>query len=335
MSQSTVSLVLAGRDISSEVTRQKVLKAAERLKYRPNLLVQGIQTGKTKMIGVMAPPFEFYWSEVLYGIHDVLAAADHVPITLWTAHTGGGKRSRNAPGTSELEQIHRLLDRRIDGVILWPPFAQLFSNHIQEFVSRDLPVVTIDHRLPPEFKADYVGSDEASGGRMVAEHLYKLGHRRIAHLAGPAISTWATARRNAFEKVIEEMPDAHCITLEAPAGESALGIHQARRLLSLPDRPTAIFAATDLYARVVYKAAAELGLRIPHDICVVGFSDDDFAPELTPPLTTVHQPAYEIGRRAAEVVLGRSSGEICDPGPLAEELPVNLVVRGSCSRMHA
>src|SRR5438093_13474002 len=119
VSQATVSLVLAGRDVTSRETRARVLRAAERLRYRPNLLVHGIQTGKTRMIGVMAPPFDYYWSEILYGIHDVLSAADHVPIALWTAHTGLGPRNGDDFAASELEQIHRLLDRRVDGVILW------------------------------------------------------------------------------------------------------------------------------------------------------------------------------------------------------------------------
>src|SRR5437763_6629784 len=149
VSQATVSLVLSGRGVSSEDTKRRVLHAAEELKYRPNLLVHGIQTGKSKMIGVMAPPFDYYWSEVLYGIHDVLAAADHVPIILWNAHEGFGPRPPNGAHITELEQIHRLLDRRVDGVILWPPFASLFQDHVQQFSSRDLPIVTIDHKLPP------------------------------------------------------------------------------------------------------------------------------------------------------------------------------------------
>src|SRR5207247_1077185 len=207
------------------------LQAAEQLKYRPNLLVHGMQTGKSKMIGVMAPPFDYYWSEVLYGIHDVLAAADHVPIILWTAHEGFGPRPENGTHVTELDQIHRLLDRRVDGVILWPPFASLFQDHVHEFSSRDLPVVTIDHALPPEFKADSVGSDEAAGGRMVAEHLLSLGHRRIGHLAGPAIATWAVARRAAFESALTARPSATCVTLEAPKGVGGTGLKQARDML--------------------------------------------------------------------------------------------------------
>lgn len=330
VSQSTVSLVLSGRRGNSDQTSQRVLQAAERLKYRPNLLVQGIQTGKTKMIGVMMPPFHFYWCEVLAGIHDTLTAADHIPITLWTVHTFPTPRRRyrgSGPG-DELAQIHRMVDRRVDGVILWPSFAQLFVDHIHEFSSRNLPVVTIDHQLPPEFNSDYVGSDEAAGGRMVAEHLYALGHRRIGHLAGSSIATWALARREAFESSLRKMPGVSLITSEATAGEPDLGIIAARELLSAPERPTAIFAATDLYAKMVYKAARELNLRIPEDLSVVGFSDDDFAAEMSPPLTSVRQPAYEIGQRAAEVVLGRSLGHIRDRGR-HEELPVKLIVRES------
>jgi LacI family transcriptional regulator len=330
VSQSTVSLVLSGRRGNSDQTSQRVLQAAERLKYRPNLLVQGIQTGKTRMIGVMMPPFDYFWSEVLYGIHDVLTAADHVPITLWTVHKGPSPRRRNAPEQSgnELDQIHRLIDRRVDGVILWPSFAQLFVEHIHEFSSRNLPMVTIDHQLPPDFNADYVGSDEAMGGRMVAEHLYALGHRRIGHLAGPSYRTWAVARREAFESAISRMSGASCVTREAEENEPNLAMGPARELLSLPNRPTAVFAASDLYAKAVYRAAKEFNLKIPGDLSVVGFSDDDFACEMYPPLTTVRQPAYEIGQRAAEVVLGRSLGQIRDRGR-HEELPVKLIARES------
>src|SRR5436190_14896382 len=115
VSQATVSLVLSGRGVSSDETQRRVREAAGHLKYRPNLLVHGIQTGKTRMIGVMAPPMDFYWSQVLYGIHDVLVGADHVPVILWTAHAGPGKGNRTGYEVDELEQIHRLLDRRVDG----------------------------------------------------------------------------------------------------------------------------------------------------------------------------------------------------------------------------
>ena len=185
VSQPTVSLVLSGRYVISDDTRKRVLEAAETLKYRPNLLVRGMQTGKTRVIGVMAPPFDSFWSDVLYGIHDTLSAADHVPMMVWTTHEGRHRRKGPHPGPEHsLQQINRLLDRRIDGVILWPPFATYFHDHVNEFSSRDLPIVTIDHVLPPEFHSDCVSSDEQAGTSAVAKHLYDLGHRKFAHLSG-------------------------------------------------------------------------------------------------------------------------------------------------------
>jgi LacI family transcriptional regulator len=332
VSQATVSLVLSGRNVSSDNTRKRILEAAERLKYRPNLLVQGIQTGKTKMIGVMMPPYDFFWSEILYGIHDVLAAADHVPIMLWTSHRGPSPRKRNAPDGNELEQIHRLIDRRVDGVILWPPFASLFSDHVHEFSSRELPIVTIDHELPAEFRADFVGSEDHVGGRLVADYLLSLGHRRFGHIAGSSVATWAVQRRQSFDETVARIPNAKFKTLEAPPGDDyTLAIEQARALLALPDRPTAIFAATDLYAKQVYRAAAELGLRVPQDLSVVGYADDDFAEEMWPALTTVRQPAYEMGRKAAEIVLGRSTGKLSQKVPIKARLPVQLITRESAA----
>jgi LacI family transcriptional regulator len=330
VSQATVSLVLAGRGVSSEETARRVMEAAERLKYRPNLLVHGIQTGKTRMVGVMAAPVDFYWSEVFYGIHDVLTDADHVPVMVWTAHSGPAPRRRTAQGVDqELKQIHRLLDRRVDGVILWPAFASLFQEHVHEFSSRGVPVVTIDYELPSQFRADSVGSDEPAGGRLVAEHLLSLGHRRLGHLAGTRGEAWADGRRKAFEHAVRECPGAHCVTLDANLKDVDQGLEQARTMLRLAERPTAIFAASDPLAKSVYHAAAEIGLRVPQDVSVVGFADDDFAPEMAPPLTTVRQSGYDTGRRAAELVLARSNGTSKAGKTHRVRLPVELIVRQS------
>lgn len=329
LSQATVSMVLSGRGNLSEKTSRRVLRAARELGYRPNLLVRGMQTGKSRMIGVMMPPFDFYWSEVLYGIHDVLAMADHVPITLWATHVRPLTHRAADPSVTELEQVHRLLDRRVDGVIVWPRFAEIFREHMHEFSSRKLPVVTIDQLWPANKGADYVGSDDAAGGEMAARHLLELGHRRLAHLAGPTSRTWANERRKAFEDTVGRTTGASCVTFDTPRGDPTLvAIEAARRMLVLPDRPTAVFAASDFFAKAVYQAAREVNLRIPDDLSVVGFSDDGFAPDMQPPLTTFRQPAYEVGRRAAEIVLGRSSGIL--PGQqIVEKLPVSLVLRQS------
>jgi DNA-binding LacI/PurR family transcriptional regulator len=333
VSQSTVSLILAGRGVSSEATRLKVMQTAERLGYRPNLLVHGIQTGKTRTVGVMAAPFDYYWTEVLYGIHDTLIKADHVPINIWTSHHATSFRERHQTQIDPLEQIHRLLDRRVDGVILWPPLASLFHEHIKEFSSRNLPVVTIDHELPEEFKADSVGSDEALGSSLIARHLLELGHRKFAHLAGPGASTWATRRRRGFEESLAKYGVFSCPALEGNLNVEMQGIDEARALLDAEVRPTAIFAATDPLAKSVYRAAAERGLQIPQDLSVVGYSDDDFAASMNPPLTTVRQPAYAIGAKCAELILARSTAKKPSNKTHRIALPVNLIVRDSTAKV--
>lgn len=323
VSQATVSLVLAGRKVNSEETRERVLEAARQLKYRPNLLVHGMQTGKSKAIGVMAPPFDYYWSRVLYGIHDTLAQNDYVPITVWPSHSGG----HYGYETDEVAQIHRLLDRRVDGVILWPPFAALFSEHVNEFSSRDLPIVLIDHTLPASFHADSVGSDERMGAKLIAAHLHSLGHRRIVHVAGPSLTAWGKNRRRFFEAEAEKFADLNVTSHEVPPGSADQANELVRRILKSPDRPTAIYAATDSLAKVVYRIAHELGISIPRDLSVIGFADHDFAAELIPALTTVRQPAYEIGCKAAEIVTKAAVAESHRPANV--ELPVELIVRQS------
>ena len=100
-------------------------------------------------------------------------------------------------------------------------------------------------------------------------------------------------------------------------------------MLLSPDRPTAVFAATDILARKIYEAAAELKLRIPEDLSVVGFANNDFSAEMNPPLTTVRQMGYEIGSKAAQIVLDRSNGVLTSRTPVHERMPVELIVRQS------
>src|SRR5207302_2002014 len=103
----------------------------------------------------------------------------------------------------------------------------------EEFSSRNTPIVTIDHELPPRYKADYVGSDEAKGGELIAEHLVSLGHKRIGILAAADSASWAVARRKAFEQAIKSHPGVTCKTIEAPAGLDAVSSEDhARKLLS-------------------------------------------------------------------------------------------------------
>ena len=326
LSITTVSRVLRGQGEISEKTRKKVLKIAQELNYRPNLLIQGIQTGRTGNIGVMVPPFDSYWTEVLKGIHDQLIQAEYAPITLWD--------DSEAVGTDKeafmLKQMHRLIDRRVDGVILWPKVSEVFGAHLDELESRKLPVVTIDHELS---FSDSVTTDEKLGAALVAEHLYTLGHRRIGHLAGEPHWTWAKLRRQYFEESLANFPGTQCLTVIGSDNPEDIPA-AAKALLSLTPRPTAIFACSDWVAFEIYNMAIEMGIRIPEDLSVVGCSDTHKLPQLiTPPLTTIRQHAREIGLTAATLVIERLSPETAAKPQKHINITCELTVRGSTRRV--
>src|SRR5437667_6572952 len=136
VSRVTVSLVLAGKDQTSEETRKRVWEVARRLRYRPNLLVRGMQTGRTNAVGVVMPSSLHFHSQIARGIHDELVAADTVPVQLWVDPATETK-------ATELEQIHRLVDRRMDGIIIWPADVSVPDMHFREIWQRNIPLVTV------------------------------------------------------------------------------------------------------------------------------------------------------------------------------------------------
>lgn len=320
LSVTTVSRVLRGRGEISEETRRRVLAVAESLRYRPNLLVQGIQTGRTRTMGVMVPPYDSYWTDVLYGIHEEMTAADHVYINAWCEHKGGDEDYSKFM----LEQLHRLIDRRVDGFILWPHLAPLYEEHLEELECRNLPVVTIDHEL---HFGDAVETDEGSGAAAVARYLLELGHRDIGQLAWDGSYKWAQRRRDCFEQEIAGAEDANCVTVVACCDDEVAGL--TRELMRGGPCPTAIFACSDRVARLVYRTLGELGLRIPEDVSVVGFADLDFAEWMTPALTTVRQDGRKMGKAAARLLIDRSEGKAAKGEAKVVQVGCELIVRGS------
>lgn len=330
VSISAASRILRGeRDRFGEETCERVLEAARKLGWRRNLLVNGMQTGRTKTIGVMIPPYDSFWVDVLAGIHLVLAAADYLPITVWIGDCQEMPHFEKDDDQG-LGQISRLLDRRVDGLILWPSFAVAYYEHFREILQRRVPVVVIDHEFSEERIADSIETDEERCAQSVAQHLLSLGHKHIACLSSreTAWQAWAVRRRESFEKALSNHPDVtlRCWRLN-PWGSN--GVEIATEILTQSPRPSAVYCVTDHEALFVYEAAAKLGLRIPEDFSVVGFADLDFAANLRPPLTTMRQRPKEIGRRAAQLILDRLDGELADHPPTTIRVGGDLIVRGS------
>lgn len=323
VSRATVSLVLRGGAGAAEETRTKVLEAAAKMGYRPNALVHSIRSGKSRTVGVMVAPHDSFWQRVCYGIHDRLVEAEHLPLFLWDT-----ERHEDDRETYALKQIHRLLDRWVDGAILWPTFADYYAIHLKEFELRNIPLVTIDH-IAPGLKADTILSDEAAIARLSLRHLVSLGHRNIFVVGGPPGVGWADGRFMAVSREIKAIGKLDPIIERYAWGDDIVG--SVKEILSKNPRITAIAAATDQLARKCYRAAHDLGLKIPSDLSVIGVGDLNFSELMMPSLTSVRQDGYAIGRKAAQIELERGAGILSGP-PRVFQIGVELVVRESTGK---
>lgn len=332
VSLSAASRILRGQGQRySEETRDRVLNASRKLGWRQNLLVSGMQTGKTRMIGVMIPPYDSFWVGVLDGIHTTLARSDYLPITVWPSGWAelGIFEAQKEEG---FDLISRLIDRRVDGLILWPTYAVAYREHFRDLAECAVPVGVIDHAFTNGGLTDLVETDDRKGAATVAEYLIKMGHRRIACFSTREIEaqTWAVRRREAFEAKIDRRKNVQCLSWRLnSAGDNGLDV--ATELICSDFRPTAVFCVSDHECRFVYAAAERLGKSIPGDISVVGFNGLDFSEMLQPKLTTMQLDGRYMGRLVAKMILKRLNDESNKPS--IEKVQAELIERESVANL--
>lgn len=328
VSLSTVSRVVNDkhREKVSEDTRARVLEIVRSVGYRPNAQAVSLKTRRhDNTIGMLIPYRShvfrgFYWSEISCGVLD--AAHSHgVNVTMMVYQDG-----------SE-ETFHDLLSshRDVTGVILLG-VNRGENPAVERCRKRMLPFVIVNNNgaVPGAMSVD---SDNRTGGHTATGHLLKLGHRRIGFIAGRDFPD-ACERMTGYRQALEEAAVPLDETLIVPGEfEEAGGREAMRVLLSRPTRPTAVFAANDdsaIGAMTVIKAA---GLRIPDDIALVGFDDVPVAQYVEPGLTTIHQPIYRMGYRAAELLISRirAGDGAMDTFAIAPQVVrTRLVIRESC-----
>lgn len=329
VSLATASIILRnGKGRFADETRQRVIDAAKKLGWRRNLLVESIQTGKTKTVGVLVPPFDSYWTNILSGIHQEITQAGYMPITLWP---GDSEKFDFVDAKQGLELIHMLADRRVEGLIVWPDIADGYHEQLKGLTAHNIPVVVVDHQLSGDIIADSVQTDEEQGGQLAAEHLASLGHKNIGCLGEYVKSarSWQMTRQRYFEFALYAISkDIKCRVWHSDSEQHDGGLKAAIEMLSDENRPTAVFAETDHVAIDVYNAAAILGIKIPQELSVIGFSDLSFAKSMRPPLTTVKQKAIDVGRHAGKLVLQRIKNNEDTP-PHTVRIGCELVARES------
>lgn len=329
VSIATVSRAMRDHKDISSATKQKVLEIADELGYRPNMLVRGIQTGKTYNIGVMVPPFNSYWTNIQFGIHDYLTSAGYAPLMLW--YKGDDVNYGDNGERYVLEQFHKLIDRRVDGFILWPTVSEAYKAHIDELESRELPAVTIDHSMS---FGDSVVTDGSEAIASSIRHLYQLGHRKITHIGGNQKWEWARTRAEDYKEAVRCYPDIELSIKQCNYLEEELGV--IKGILTDSERPTAICAYSDSLACTIYKVANSLRIKIPQDISIVGFSDNsEFVPLVSPPLTTIRQDGYSTGQMAAKILIDRLQGRIGADETKNIEMSCEFILRESTSIVNA
>jgi LacI family transcriptional regulator len=317
VSPTTVSFVVNGRTdtgISPE-TQRRVLDAIELLGYRPNLAAQGLRTRRTRAIGfvsdevAVSPPA----GRIISGAHDLASRHGTVLLTVNTTHDPRARR----------RALDDLLDRQIDGIVFALVGTKLVS--LPKSAS-EVPFVLVNCFVARDALPCIVPG-EAAGARRATEHVLSHGHRRIAFLCG-ATGAWATRQRlKGFRAALRQAGAPFDQRLVRPGNFKADSGHALTKALwGEGHRPTAILYGNDRMALGGYLALKELGVRIPEDVSVVGYDDqEDLAPEIHPPLTTVRLPYYSMGLWAADQLLHGRIGDL----PPRTQADCPLVVRES------
>jgi LacI family transcriptional regulator len=336
VSRTTISRVLNHRPDVDRVTRERVLRIIDEQGYVPSLTAAGLAGGRNRLLGMLLPVFSWpIIPDLIRGISEILNQTPY-ELVLYTFNDEDLNRDRR-------DVVNRLAANLTAGLL--GVFPGMLSSQLTELHLQGVPVVIIDDQQAQV--TPWVRADNVSGAYDVVRHLTQLGHRRIAHIQGPAEYLASHDRHQGYLRALAEagiVPDPALILAGDFLPQS--GYDGAIRLfdMSLDVRPTAIFAAADQTAYGVLRAAEERSIAIPNDIALVGFDDDAPSAHVLPPLTTVRQPSFEMGQEAIKLLLQlvaqteeRESGLERSPSgsgdalasPPQIVLPTTLIVRAS------
>lgn len=330
-STATVSRVLSnsGYPVTGEL-REKILGAAQRLNYTPNIVGRMLKKSESHDIGVIIPTISNpFYPQMVLGI-ELEARNRGYDILLCNSF-------REAE--TEKKYLESLYQKQVSGIIL----SSVDENHsyLGTMQENGVQIVLVD-QVMEDLKCSRVGFDYIKGGMIAVEHLIRMGHRKIAFLSSPLKRK---SRRETMEgyrlALMKNNIEFHkeYVILSESEEESRSGTYEfengkwlAGKFLALPERPTAIFAVNDMTAFGIIQELLANGVRVPEDVSVIGFDNIELSSMIHPPLTTVNQPAYETGRLACKLLL--DSMESGGGQDMAITLEPSLVVRKSVAKAH-
>ncbi|MDF9797796.1 DNA-binding LacI/PurR family transcriptional regulator [Catalinimonas alkaloidigena] len=317
---STVSRALNGGHKISEKTRKKIIDLAAELGYRPNPFAKSLLYNKTYNIGLVIPEFtHHFFNKVLNGIESVTYERGY-HLIICTSDNLYEK---------EKKSCQTLLDARVDGMVATVANNSQSFEHYKDIIDAGVPLVLID-RICEDIETNYVITDDFEGARQAVEHLISTDCRKIIYIKGPdSISTTF----NRYMGYVEALKKHNIPLNEELVLASDDDLPKKLRALLQEKKVDAIFAFSDYLAYDALKVIREEGLSVPEDISVIGYADEPIATYLSPALSTVQQPAFDIGRIGASFIMDRiDKGSSAEQDFFTEYLPTKLVLRASTKK---
>jgi DNA-binding LacI/PurR family transcriptional regulator len=318
LSASTISRALTRPEVVRSATRERILATIEKVGFSPNGIARSLRKRETKTIGIIVPDItNWFFGVIVRAISEVVQPHGYTMVVC----------DANEDPEAESKALQSLQERQVSGIIRCPVSSK--SDSWKAIVASGTPIIELDRRSDLK-KVDAVLIDDEEAGRVAAECLIGLGHRRIGTIAGPQHLSNARGRLSGFLKALSKIS----ITLPPEMIEygdyrETSGYAGARRLLSQRSRPTAIFIANSEMTGGAIAAIRELKIEIPRTLSLIGFDDARWARYLDPPLTTISHPTPQLGRCAAELLLHRLSGVKPLRKVRAMVFKPELIVRGS------
>jgi DNA-binding LacI/PurR family transcriptional regulator len=314
----TVSKALRDEPDVSATTKARIKALAQQMGYLPDSTAQGLRTRTTRLFGLLIPSLANpIFSRIILAIQERAYALGYDVLVAYTL---------NLPEREET-CIRRFLSRRVDGLFISPVYRLATEARIySELLARQVPTVILGHLAP--FCAQFVNveTDDLMGGYAITQHFLKLGHRRIAFLAGPPATPWTHERFEGYRRALREASLDVDDKLVFQAGRTIEdGAKAAIQLIHEASEATALQANNDLVAAGCATVLLGQGFRIPDDLSISGFGDTMLSEYFRVPLTTVSQPKHRLGVAAVDSMLQLLRGVRPEP----KRLPAELVVRSS------
>ena len=322
ISASTVSRALNGNPVISESTRKKIRETADEMGYRPNTLAASFRTKRTNTIGVIVPLINrHFFSSVISGIEEV-AYKSGFTVTI---------SQSNDQYEKEVKIAQTLFTNRVDGIIISIAMETVQFDHLKQFSAKNIPLIFFD-RVVDEIETHKIVVNDFGGAYQVTEHLIKQGAKHIAHIGGPLNLKIYENRQAGYLKALEDAGiriDNSLIVNNSLRREE--GTAAIQDLLKNNPKIDAVFCANDTTALSTIIYLKERGIKVPENILVVGFSNEPFSEVVTPSISTVQQPGFLMGQKAAALLIEQlSANQKSEYQTIV--MPTDLIIRESSVR---